>query len=284
MKFLRNKLAVTIVVLSVTFLILIVHSIKSDKMSLVQSGAGITFNSIQGSIYKLNNGVKEWVSFIFSFSGVKKENEELKKKNSELESKLLEYYSLKSENERLRETLNFRDQKSEYNYVGCDIVGKSGEGILDQLIINKGSKDGIGKYMIAITYQGLVGQVISVGGNSAIIQTLSNVNTAVSGDIERTNDNGIVQGYRGSDSKLLAKLSFLPLESDVKNGDVVSTSAIATPYPALYPKGIRIGSVISVEEDKGKVMKNAIIKPYVDFNKLQEIFIVVPKNKIDVKY
>ncbi|EKN42639.1 rod shape-determining protein MreC, partial [Clostridium botulinum CFSAN001627] len=44
----------------------------------------------------------------------------------------------------------------------------------------------------------------------------------------------------------------------------------------------------SIEVDKGKVMKNAIIKPYVDLRKIEEVFIVIPKvmpnNKEEVKY
>lgn len=281
MKIFRNKLAVTIVLLSVTFLILIFKTIKSDNISLTGNGIGVTFNAIQGGIYKFNSKVKDSVSFIFNFSNVKKENEELRKKNNELESKALDYDSLKEENEKLRGMLNFKNQRSEYDYIGCDIIGKSGSGLLDQFVINKGSKDGIQKQMIAITEQGLVGQVTSTGSNWAIVQSLSNENLAVSGTIESTNDNGgIVKGYKDSDNRLLAKLYYLPLDSNIKKGDVILTSGLG----GIYPKGIRIGSVTDVEEDKGKVMKNAIIKPYVDFNKLEEVFIVLPKNKIDVKY
>ena len=43
-------------------------------------------------------------------------------------------------------------------------------------------------------------------------------------------------------------------------------------------------SISSVETDNVMVMKNALVKPYVDFNKLEELFIVVPKDKVNVKY
>ena len=52
----------------------------------------------------------------------------------------------------------------------------------------------------------------------------------------------------------------------------------------IYPKEIRIGEVVSVETDSVMVIKNAIVKQYVDFNKLEELFVVVPKDKINVKY
>ncbi|MDZ5001333.1 rod shape-determining protein MreC, partial [Clostridium perfringens] len=42
--------------------------------------------------------------------------------------------------------------------------------------------------------------------------------------------------------------------------------------------------VTSVETDEVKVMKTAIVKPYVDFNKLEELFVVIPKESREVKY
>lgn len=283
MKIFRNKLAVAIVVLSVTFLVLISQSIKRDKMFFLGNGIGFTFNSVQGGIYNFNSKIKQSVSFIFSFSSVKKENEDLKKKNNELESKLIEYDSIKSQNTELKNMLNFKEQNSDYNYIGCDIIGKSGNGMLDQFYINKGSKDGIEKQRIAITAEGLVGQVTSVGSNWAIIQTLGNENIAVSGIVESTNENGIVRGYKDTNNRLLAKLYYLPQDSKIKVGDAIVTSGATTDDIGNYPKGIRIGSVSEIEDDKGKVMKNAVIKPYVDFNKIEKVLIVVPKNKIDVK-
>ncbi len=244
----------------------------------MRNGVGVTFNSVQGVIFKFNTGVKNFVGSIFNFSSIKKENEDLKKKNSELENKVIDYQSLKSENERLRQSLNFKEQRGEFNYIGGDIVEKGANGMLDQFVINRGSKDCIAKGMVAVTYEGLVGQVTSVGSNWSIVQTLANENIAVSGAVESTNDNnGIVKGYKDSSNNLLAKLYYLPVDSNIKKGDVILTSGLG----GLYPKGIRIGAVTDIEEDKGKVMKNAIIKPYVDFNKLQEILIIVPKDKMD---
>lgn len=286
MKFFRNKLAVTIVVLSVTFLILISFSVKNNNVFFMRNTAGVTFNSIQGGVYKLNNGIKQFLSFIINFSVVKSQNEELIKKNSELENKLVEYNSLKNENASLRKELDFKKERAEYKYIGCDIIGKGGNNVLDQFTINRGSNDGIKRRMVALTSDGLVGQVTHVEKNWSIVQSLANENLAVGGEPEKKENSdeiygqGIVKGYRDKSNNLLAKIYYLPVDSKIKKGDSILTSGIDN----AYPKGIRIGSVISVELDKGKVMKNAVIKPYVDFDKIQEVLIVVPKNQIDVKY
>ena len=91
---------------------------------------------------------------------------------------------------------------------------------------------------------------------------------------------GYIKGFKDSQNANLAKVYDLPMDSEVKPGDVIMTSGVGM----LYPKEIRIGEVISVEEDKVKVMKSAVVKPYVDFNKLEELFIVSPKDTREIKY
>jgi rod shape-determining protein MreC len=274
MRIVKNKLAVVILILSVTFLFLIGYSVNRSKMSFVENGVGVTINSVQGVFYKGFYKIRSSFKFITNFSEVKKENEQLKKTNSELQIKALEYNAALKENERLRSIYKFSKPKDQYNYVGADINGLSGLSFSDGFYINKGTKDGIKNRMVAITGEGLVGQVTSVGSNWSIVQCLSNENISVAGLVESTRDNdGIVKGYKDENNKLLAEIQRLSLNSAVKKGDVIVTSGLGE----IYPAGIRIGSVLSVYEDKGEVMKGAIIEPYVDFTKIEEVFIVVPK-------
>ncbi len=281
MKFAKNKLAVVIIILSVTFLSLIGYSVNREKMSFVENGVGITINSVQGVFYNGFYKIKDSFKFITNFSKVKLENEELRKINSQLEGNSLEYEAFKKENERLKSMLNFSKQRDEYKYIGANIIGISGNNFLDGFIINKGENKGIKKRMIAMTGEGLVGQVTSVGNNWAIVQSLSNENIAVAALVESTRDNdGIVKGYKDENNKLLAQINRLSLDSGIKKDDVIVTSGLG----GIYPAGIRIGSVLSVYEDKGKVMKGAVIAPYVDFTKIEEVFIVVPKEDREIKY
>lgn len=250
-------------------------------MSFVENGVGVTINSVQGVFYKGFHKIRDSFKFITNFSEVKKENEELRKTNIELQGKALEYDDLKKESERLRSMLNFSKDRDEYKYIGADIIGISGNNFLDGFIINKGENKGIKKGMIAMTGEGLVGQVFSVGNNWAIVYCLSNENIAVAALVQSTSDNnGIVKGYKDENNKLLAEIQRLSLDSLIKKDDVIVTSGLGR----IYPPGIRIGKVLSVQEDKGKVMKSAIIEPYVDFSKIQEVFIVVPEDDREIKY
>ncbi|MGG7076452.1 rod shape-determining protein MreC [Clostridium sardiniense] len=281
MKRLKNKLAVTIIVLSVAFLGLIIYTFKDPNKNAIESGAGAALNPIQKIAYTVNVKIKDFVDLCLNFSTVKEENNNLTKENAELKKQLLEYSDLKQENDQLRKVLNFKDSRDNYNYVATNIIGYAGGNILDGYIVDKGKDDGIEKGMIVIAADGLVGQVTSVGSNWAIIKSILNENIAVSVKVESTKENtGILRGYRNADGTAECKVENLPMDSNIKEGDTIVTSGLGQ----IYPKDIMVGKVVSVQEDKVNVMKNAIVKPSVDFNKLEGLFIVVPKDKREIKY
>ncbi len=280
MKPFKNKLAVTIIVLSVAFLGIIIFSVKNGSNS-VSSGIGSVVSPLQKIVYKVNDKIKSSVDFFANFSKVKQENEELKVKNSELENQIVEYSGLKDENERLREVLKLKDSKNNYDYVGVNIIGYSGGTVSRGYIVDKGTNDGIQKDMIIINYQGLVGKVTQAESNYSVVETILNENMAVSVMVDSTRETtGILRGYKENKNEDIVKVYNLPIDSEIKEGDVILTSGLGM----IYPKEIRVGEVVSVETDSVMVMKNAMVKPYVDFNKLEELFVVVPKDKINVKY
>lgn len=281
MKLLKNKLAVTVIVLSVAFLALIISTVKRENKSIIESGAGAALNPVQGILYKVTDRVKESVDFFLNFSEVKSKNEKLTSENEKLKEQLLQYSDLEDENKRLRDVLSFTEEHNNYNYVGCDIIGYPNNNILEGYIINKGKNANLQKGMVVISGEGLVGQVTSVGSNWSIVQSLTNENIVVAVMVDSTREaTGYIKGYKDNKNKNMAKVYDLPIDSKVKKGDVIMTSGVGM----FYPKEIRIGKVVNVEEDKIKVMKSATVEPYVDFNKLEELFVIVPKDTREVKY
>ncbi len=280
MKIFKNKLAVIVILLSVSFLGLIGYSVQKDKMSMVENGVGSAINSVQGVVYKIGSKIKSSFSLVFNIGNIKSENDELKSQNEKLKFNAIQNDILRKENDRLRGMLNFADANAQYNYIGVDILGLVGNNFLDGYVINKGEKDGIEKGMIALEGEGLVGQVTSVGSNWSIVQSICNENMAVAGYVLSTEEsNGIVKGYKGNEDKFLTEITGLSLDSKIKEGDTILTSGLGK----VYPKGIKIGEVLEIYEDRAKVVKSAIVKPAVDFNKVEQLVIIVPKEKRDVK-
>ncbi|WP_461207235.1 rod shape-determining protein MreC [Clostridium sp. DL1XJH146] len=276
-----NKLTVTILVLSVAFLGIIGYSNNSTNKNFLESFLGTIINPIQSGLYKINDNIIGNISIITNLNEVKEENKNLKEENIELQNKIANYDSLQAENDRLTGLLNIKDTMSEYDYVGCEIVGKTGQNIYDGFVINRGSEDDLYAGMVVINSSGLVGRIISVGKNWSIVQTVLNENIAIAALIEDTRESDcIVRGYTDFDDEKYLKLSYLSIENEIKEGDTISTSGIGE----IYPKGIKIGTVLEIEEDKGKLSKSAIIDPIVDFNTIEELLVVIPKETREVTY
>ena len=277
MKPFKNKLAVTIVLLSVAFCGMIIYSLQSDANG-ISSSVSTVVSPLQKIVYNINSRVKETVYLFLNFSEVKLENEELKKKNTKLANELIEYESLKDEVERLREALNFTESKNNYKYVGVNIIGYSGNSLSDGYIIDKGSNDGIDKNMVVVSSKGLVGKVTKVASNFAIVQSILNENIAVAVMDQQTREaTGVLQGLSDKKDNNMTVVYNLPISSDVKEGDIIITSGLGK----IYPKEIPVGTVVSVEEDNVRVMKSAVVEPFVNFNEVEELFVVIPNSNID---
>ena len=87
----------------------------------------------------------------------------------------------------------------------------------------------------------------------------------------------MLQGLSDKKDKNMTVVYNLPIDSDVKEGDIFITSGLGK----IYPKEIPVGTVVSVQEDNVKVMKSAVVEPFVKFNELEELFVVIPNSNID---
>ena len=93
--------------------------------------------------------------------GVKKENEELKTRLLILERRALKYAALASENNELRRLLNSSEVLDDRVIVG-EVVAVSPDPFSHEVVINKGSNDGVTTGQAVLDAEGLLGQVIQV--------------------------------------------------------------------------------------------------------------------------
>jgi rod shape-determining protein MreC len=272
MKFFKNKLAVAIFVLSVGFLALIGLSVKRQNASFLESGVGGAINSVQGVVYRASDEVADWVSFVTHFSEIKQENEDLKDENTSMKLKVAEYDALKKKYDLICQTANYIDTNKKYAYKICNVTSGLSEESGGTITIDKGKNDGIKQGYAVITKDGLVGTVMDVKDTYSIVGTLNNVNIKVGAMSERTSNSGAVSGYEDDNNNKLAIITELPQNADIKKDDMIIT------YGPVYPQNIPIGKVISVGQDPSTISTNAEIQPYVDFNKLEVVMVVVPNN------
>jgi rod shape-determining protein MreC len=182
---------------------------------------------------------------------------------------------LQEDNNRLREKAVAADRlqvlldlKEElpYTTIAARVIGRDPTNWYRSIVINKGQDDGVGVDMGVMTPQEAIGRVIKVQRDVAVVLLIIDRNNAVTGLIQRTRDEGIVEGTE----KGLAWIKYLPLLSDVKVGDAVVTSGLA----GGFPRGLPIGRITKIERREAELFLSAEIQPDTDFGKLEEVLVI----------
>lgn len=201
---------------------------------------------------------------------LEKENEELQQKAARLflENSLLK--EAERENERLRELLGFQD-RSQFQLVPAEVIGWNPDRNVNSILINIGHVGGIRRNMPVITPDGLVGKVCRVMPYVSVVQLLLDPNCRVSSVVQRSRVFGIVEWEKGT----LCLLRNIPVMSDVREGDTIVTSGMG----GIFPKGLRVGSVQSVTEEKWGLFKKVTVNPEVDFTHLEEVFVLINEDR-----
>lgn len=271
----RNKLLRRITILAAILLVIFGITVYRDNKSLIESGAGATLNPVQKVIYSTNKRVESFIDFFLRYDEVKVMNKELLEENQAIMQKIREYDTLKNENLKLKEMFEITERSEQYTYLGANVIGNVGGGILTSYLIDKGENHGLLPGMAIMTEQGIVGQITKTAKTWSTVETLSSENISIHVmTAQEHKDSGILKGYTGQGQKQMAMISYLPVDSTIKEGDQVITSGLG----GFYPPDIYVGTVTKVNEDKGNLMKTAIVEPAVDFKSIEILFVIVPKN------
>ena len=164
---------------------------------------------------------------------------------------------LEKDNIRLREIL-YLQESSNIDTISAAVISRKTGSWWRQIILNKGSKDGVEIGSTVIGPGGLLGRVNSTSLFTASVTLLTSPESKVGVWVDRIQINGLLIGAGGHYPSLI----IYSKDADIKVGDFVSSS----PASSLLPPNIPIGIVKSVE-DSSKVQKTAKIsllaKPHV---------------------
>ena len=248
---------------------------NNRKVTLVESIiTGVITIPQKGYMY-VKNWIQNDAQFFNTIDELKKENEILKEEKEELNAKLMNYEVILSENEILKEHVNLVNSYPDYSLIAADIINESASNWEKVFIINRGEKDGILPNMSVVAEDGLVGYVSSVTNYTAKIVSILDPGNTVSSRTTRTRDSVTVKGNSSLMNQNKVKLTKIPADLILVEGDKVETSGLG----GRYPKGIPIGEVVEFQVKKNPVENEAIVKTFVDFNKLETVAVICENNK-----
>ena len=208
----------------------------------------------------------------FYLASAAKENVYLKKSLAHALEKNNRLKEMELSNSRLLNLLNF--QKNQYDKVlAAEVISIDPSPWFKTVIINKGKVDGLEKEMPVVVSEGIVGQITAVSAQYSRVLMIVDQNCAVDALVQRTRARGIIKGELSG----TCFFDYVLHRHDVLEGDTVVSSGL----DGVFPKGLRIGYVSEVIRGDAGVFQEVTVIPFVDFEKLEEVLVVLNfrKNK-----
>ncbi|MXX10232.1 MAG: rod shape-determining protein MreC [Nitrospira sp. SB0677_bin_15] len=227
--------------------------------------AGLVAVPVKG-MATLDRTLREWWMQYIALQGLSQQNRQLRETVQQLNGEVNRLREQAYMAERLASLLEFQEDKS-VRTVAARVIGRSVSNWYQGAILNKGEDDGIQEQMGVMTPAGVAGRIVRTSRSASIALLTTDPNLVIAGMIQRTRDEGMVQGT----SQGLVRMKYLPPLSSVKTGDAVVTSGLT----GGFPRGVLIGEVDHVEESEDGLFRTAQIVPVVQSRHLDEVLIVV---------
>ncbi|MEL0590748.1 MAG: rod shape-determining protein MreC [Planktothrix rubescens PR222] len=185
---------------------------------------------------------------------------------NQLEAQIQE---LKNQNQKFQDILNYVASKKHGKGIVAPVIGRSADSWWKQIIIGRGSQQGVRNQDLVVAPGGLIGRVMSVTPSTSKVMLLSDPMSRIAVTISRSRNMGFLKG----NSTEQGIMEFFESDPKVKVGDVVVTSS----YSQLVPEGLPIGKVVSV--DMNKAPSPEAIVEFFDSVSSVEWVIIYPNQK-----
>lgn len=233
-------------------------------------------------ISSIKNSSVNFIGSVIPKNDKDKKIEELEAEVEKLRTQLIKNTVTESELKQLsdlKQSLNFIEEDYEKNYVTASIVGKNDGNYYTSFTISAGKNQNVQKDGIVLTGKGLVGRIYEVSDNYSKAISILDSKSSVSFQVLREErytgiaSQNVTMDYEYKDFEGYIKGYLFDINYKVLPGDIIITSGLG-----LYPKGIPIGSIDKIIEDKNNLLKYVKIKPYVNLKKIDKVMILNPRD------
>jgi rod shape-determining protein MreC len=206
-----------------------------------------------------------WATYL-DWKNVRAENRRLREEVQELRVQGLRVTETSDENRRLRRLLALQEHLPLTTLSG-EVIAREWGGWIRSLTVNRGRGDNVPRLTAVISPTGLIGRVVDVRPGVSIVQVLTDPTSTVGAHVLRTRTPGIVEG----DPRGTLRFKFMARDgASIQSGDVLVTAG----QGGLFPRGIPIGTVRTIDNRGAALFHYAEITPAVDFARVDEVLLV----------
>ncbi|WP_417656507.1 rod shape-determining protein MreC [Pseudidiomarina aestuarii] len=201
-------------------------------------------------------------------SALREENEALSQELQELQMAVQRLNFLENENARLRQLLG-SDVRQTSRRMVAEVVAVATDPFSHQVVVNKGFANGVYEGQPVLDDRGIVGQVLSVGRNTARILLLADQSHAISLRAERNDIRVLAQGF-GDLQRV--ELKFIPHSTELEEGDVLLTSGLGGVFPEGYP----VARIVSIDRDERLQYAKVLAEPFSQLDRIRSVLLLWP--------
>lgn len=221
-------------------------------------------------------GAWDWTGRLFSATN---ENPKLAAENAKLREQLRFARTQEAELERVQRALNFDETfrfPFGYDRIWAEVTVRQPGAVERSLVVDRGSSDGVQVDDPVMVPGGLIGRVIRVSPNNAIVGLVLDDTQSVSAAVTGSEAWGVLKTVSTEGGPTM-QLRFVKQSADVKKDDLVVTSGFASKngeLRSIYPKGLPIGIVTNVGNDPADLHKTVQVTPFADFDRIDEVMVL----------
>jgi rod shape-determining protein MreC len=267
-----------LVLLSIALITIYFRESAGGGLHQVQSAGATVLRPFEIAAERVARPFRDAYGYFADLANAKSENGRLHKEVDTLRQQATLNAAAASENVRLKRLLSFTESPTfpnGFRYVATRIIAQPPSEFEQVVSIDAGKTAGIAIDDPVVTDEGLVGSVTKVFHNVAQVTLLTDETSAASAIDAKTHAPGIVK--RGAAGLELINVG---KEQRVNRGDILFTAGWKSGgLSSIYPYGIPIGKVTFVGQTEVDLYKRVQLEPFVDFDSLSGVLVLVPKNR-----
>lgn len=212
-----------------------------------------------------------WVSMVVTRQDdLIAENRHLQGQLLTLSQRVQRMASLSAENDRLRQLLK-ATPRGHVPYITAELMMLDNDPFIQQMIVDRGQREGIYVGQPVVDASGLAGQVISVSRYTSRVLLVTDASHAVPIQINRNGLRFIVQGTGRPDG---LEVLHVPNNADIREGDLLVTSGLAHRFPEGYP----VARVTRVQHDPGGPFANVEARPMAQIDRSRQFLMLYTRD------
>lgn len=205
-----------------------------------------------------------------SFRSLLEENEQLDQALLRQSGAVQRLEALEQENSRLRALLQATAGR-EFEYRFSEMLQVNLDPYSHQVMIDRGSSSGVFEGQAVIDGMGIMGQVESVLLHMSTVRLISDPDHALPVQLNRT---GLRTVAFGTGSTHSLSLPNVPLQADIRTGDLLMTSGLGDRFPPGFP----VAMVETVVRQDGDTFAHVTARPLAALDRGREVLLILPGN------